>query len=210
MRGWNDCCPTTRAPSLWYLRIIDDTLTLRDGASSVLNSTDRDFSTGLQVDRRETIQSPREHFKSADYRNFFWAFAAIAGAILVGISIRVWAPSSVSLAAQGANVDFARIVEVSNVKWADGAAKYDEWSSIQPGDRLQLTSGWVNVFFSNGAELLIEGPADVRYDSSQKVFARQGKAGRPDRARCGGFPYRNAACQRDRPRHRIRHLRRRR
>jgi len=160
---------------MWYLRIIDDTLTLRDGASSVLSSTERDFTADLTVDRRDTAHSPREHFKSADYRNFFWAFAAIAGAILVGLSIRVWAPSSISSSAQVANVDFARIVELSNVKWADGAAKYDEWSSIQPGARLQLTSGWVNVFFSNGAELLIEGPADVRYDSSQKVFARQGK-----------------------------------
>jgi hypothetical protein len=159
----------------WYLRIVDDSLTLRDGVSSVCGSTDCVPPTAIQFEQDESLHSPPTRFRPSDYRNYVVAFAAIAGAILVGLSIRVWMPNADSSSTQSARIEFARIVELSNVEWADGAEKYDEWSSIEPGARLRLTSGWVNVFFSNGAELLIEGPADVRYDSSQKVFARQGK-----------------------------------
>jgi hypothetical protein len=40
---------------------------------------------------------------------------------------------------------------------------------------LKLQAGWLNLFLPGGAELLIEGPADVDYVSAQQVFARQGK-----------------------------------
>ncbi len=76
---------------------------------------------------------------------------------------------------QTASADTARVVEVSNVAWADGAKPFGEWSLVQPGDTLKFESGWVNLFLANGAELLIEGPADVQFISVQNVFARQGK-----------------------------------
>ena len=41
--------------------------------------------------------------------------------------------------------------------------------------RCKFERGLVNVFLDNGAELLIEGPADVDFVSIEKVFARKGK-----------------------------------
>jgi hypothetical protein len=52
---------------------------------------------------------------------------------------------------------------------------YDEWSFVEPGQSLKFQRGLVNLFLANGAELLIEGPADVDFVSLEKVFARQGK-----------------------------------
>jgi hypothetical protein len=69
----------------------------------------------------------------------------------------------------------ARIVDIANVTWADGAQQFREWSVVKPGDNLKFSAGWINLFLDNGAELLIEGPADVDFVSSKKVFARQGK-----------------------------------
>jgi hypothetical protein len=69
----------------------------------------------------------------------------------------------------------ARVVDLSSVEWADGAQRYEEWALVQPGETLKLKSGWINLFFPGGAELLIEGPADVQLVSCTKVIARQGK-----------------------------------
>jgi hypothetical protein len=66
-------------------------------------------------------------------------------------------------------------VDLSGVEWADGAQQYEEWALVQPGQSLKLKSGWINLFFPGGAELLIEGPADVQLVSATKVIARQGK-----------------------------------
>jgi hypothetical protein len=77
--------------------------------------------------------------------------------------------------AAAASSGSARVVDISNVTWADGAQKFVEWSQVKPGDALKFQSGWINLFIDNGAELLIEGPADVEFISSQKVFAKQGK-----------------------------------
>jgi hypothetical protein len=67
------------------------------------------------------------------------------------------------------------VVDVANVHWADGARRYEDWTLVQPGDSLRIKAGWINLFLANGAELLIEGPADVEYISPQQIFARQGK-----------------------------------
>jgi hypothetical protein len=66
-------------------------------------------------------------------------------------------------------------VDVANVEWMDGAQRFDEWALVKPGQELKLRAGWVNLFLPGGAELLIEGPADVEYISPQRVLARQGK-----------------------------------
>jgi hypothetical protein len=64
---------------------------------------------------------------------------------------------------------------VSNVEWSAGAKQFEEWSFVEPGDSLRIERGLVNFFVDNGAELLIEGPADVDFLSRKKVFARKGK-----------------------------------
>jgi hypothetical protein len=67
------------------------------------------------------------------------------------------------------------VVNVANVEWVDGAQRFDEWALVRPGESLELEAGLVNLFLPGGAELLIEGPADIKYVSAHQVFARQGK-----------------------------------
>jgi hypothetical protein len=98
------------------------------------------------------------------------------GLLVAFASQKVWSPSpSAAVSEPIVAEDSARIVQISNVEWADGAQHYDEWSVLGPGATVNFKSGRINLFVSNGAELLIEGPADVRFDSSQKIFARKGK-----------------------------------
>jgi hypothetical protein len=95
------------------------------------------------------------------------AFAAFRGDFFA-----VEEPAAIAAAAHAGS---ARVVDISNVAWAEGAKQFVEWSLVNPGDTLKFQSGWINLFLDNGAELLIEGPADVQFVSSQKVFARQGR-----------------------------------
>lgn len=160
----------------WYLRIVDDTLTLRDAAAAQANSASAANATEIAAPAEPAVQSKNSVFLFNSYRKLLWTCAAIACLVPVALTIGLWrTPLNKTDVVQSGKADFARIIEVTNVKWSDGAPHYDEWSSIKPGARLQFNSGWLTLFFSNGAELVIEGPADVRYDSSQKVFARKGK-----------------------------------
>jgi hypothetical protein len=69
----------------------------------------------------------------------------------------------------------AQIVDISNVRWSENGQKFREWSSLRPGDVLKLDAGLVNLYLENGAELLVEGPADVEFISPDRVAVRQGK-----------------------------------
>lgn len=163
----------------WYLRIVDDTLTLLDAAAA-------EKTTGIFTPPpHEPIASIEPRAKKTGVGEFFarlpWLSLAVSAA-LCGLAVGLWlvnkeAPSSTTSATTvfAPTSDLARIVEISNVEWADGARRYDEWALLSPGATLKFKSGWINLFVSNGAELLIEGPADVRFDSSRKVFAKQGK-----------------------------------
>jgi FecR protein len=165
---------------LWYLRIVDDTLTLLDAAAA--RETAASATPAMLNTTKPGVVSPVERrsstFSFAGRRQRLQlAFAAAASILIAGVfTALLLSPSKVTdqQAADTFN-DSARILEVSNVVWADGAKDYAEWSLLRPGETLQFKSGWINLFLSNGAELLIEGPADVRFDSSKKVFARQGK-----------------------------------
>jgi hypothetical protein len=160
----------------WYLRIVDDTLTLMDiGAAR-----DTASGNGLPIGNWEppTVSKRREsHFLFAERPpRMLWTIAALACGFLVALGISLYYPKTApTTEASVADSHAARIVELSNVEWASGSRKYDEWSPISNGETLKFTSGWIDVFFTNGAELLIEGPADVRFDSPQKVFASKGK-----------------------------------
>jgi hypothetical protein len=161
---------------LWYLRIVDDTLTLIDDATAAASTQ----CAGATIDRPSTTRAPRERVPAVAriVRNLSVATAAIAGTLIVAFAaLRYWQLSDPSHGAMALAVDEhgARVVKVSGVEWVEGAHRFNEWDLIQPGDKLQIKAGWINVFLSGGAELLIAGPADVKYISPQRVFARQGK-----------------------------------
>jgi len=162
----------------WYLRIVDDTLTLRDVAEA--RDTCSSNGSPLRSQSYEPAMPARQresHFMFAERPpRMLWTIAAVACGFLVAVGISFFYPSSAPQALAGsAETHSARIIELSNVEWANGSRNYTEWSPIPTGERLRFKSGWVDVFFTSGAELLIQGPADVRFDSPQKVFASKGK-----------------------------------
>jgi hypothetical protein len=166
---------------VWYLRVVDDTLTLMDAAAANQSAAELPgctlapkVSAATTARRSRSPVSPR--FSGGQHRKWL-AMTVIACVLLVTVSAALWRPAHRWLAFQSAplEADVARVVDVSNVAWAQGAAQYNEWAQVRPGETLKFQAGWLNLFLSGGAELLIEGPADVDYLSSQRVFARQGK-----------------------------------
>jgi hypothetical protein len=166
---------------LWYLRIVDDSLTLLDAASaneSIAPAT-CELEQVVTDDLVTPYKSEPSYWVLAGHRpRWYLALSFVACALLLTFAafrsdrFVDHAPTS-NVAAT--NAGSARVVDISNVAWAEGAQQFVEWSLVKPGDTLRFQSGWINLFFDNGAELLIEGPADVEFVTSQKVFARQGK-----------------------------------
>jgi ferric-dicitrate binding protein FerR (iron transport regulator) len=170
----------------WYLRVVDDTLTLRASASAQENQppaaaseADADELCTLAVaDRRSPGQTARANFPAARRTLRRWGTPVAAACLLAAIAVALsWWPREAApvFARNHAAGGSARVVNVSNVEWSLGAKHYDEWSFLQPGESLKFERGLVNLFLDNGAELLVEGPADVDFVSVKKVFARKGK-----------------------------------
>jgi hypothetical protein len=175
----------------WYLRVVDDTLTMRAAASaqdsqpSSITACDLDemaatIEAGERVAREQAmLDSERAAVKAARRRALrFWAMLATAAGLLLALFGGRWWGASERLPAVAQAADIsraARVVNVSDVEWSTGAKSYDEWSFLEPGESLRFERGLVNLFLDNGAELLIEGPADVDFVSIEKVYARKGK-----------------------------------
>jgi ferric-dicitrate binding protein FerR (iron transport regulator) len=163
---------------LWYLQIVDDTLTLIDAAAANEAASESPQHVVASCGPAARFQKRKEPSRSP-YRAARWwlAGAAIACGLLISVAASVWSLSARTEANlnPATHQDAARVVDISNIQWIDGARRYDEWELVRPGERLQIKTGWINLFLASGAELLIEGPADVEYVSAQQVFARQGK-----------------------------------
>lgn len=168
------------AAILWYLRVVDDTLTLRDATAAIENVASSSPNSGNLPAEESTIVDKHAATPASTRRvprTWLAVLAITCGFVLALASLtQNWRfASSEKAPAQFADANSARVVEVSNVVWSNGAKHFGEWSLVKPGDTLKFESGWVNLFLANGAELVIEGPADVQFVSVQNVFARQGK-----------------------------------
>jgi hypothetical protein len=164
----------------WYVRIVDDTLTLVDTAVARETASSPTCPPRGLAFIEGLAPSARRGFLAFTTRRTKWslAVAALASTVLLATIGAVSWRSSQQAQQTVQNVaerGSARIVEIDNVKWAENQPTYQEWAIVRSGSTLKFSSGWMNLFISDGAELLIEGPADVQYISPQKVFARQGK-----------------------------------
>jgi hypothetical protein len=164
----------------WYLRAVDDTLTLMDAAAREASGASSPCCITTTSVADEPVPSVSQAAVSASPRRFkqrWMKVAAVACTLAIILTAVLWRPVSHWFAArpEGPEGDVARVVDVANVEGMDDAQRFDEWALVKPGEELKLRTGWVNLFLPGGAELLIEGPADVEYISFQKVLARQGK-----------------------------------
>jgi hypothetical protein len=167
-----------------YLHIVCDTLTLREAAEAKASqAVHRRAQPASQV-----TEPGRSSFGADPPLTSFFTLAANRSRSLIGLAAACvlllisgwawlwWSPGSAgAFVEQQGPKGSARVVNISKVHWSDGAKQYDEWSFVAPGDWLKFDSGVVDLFLSNGVELLVEGPANVQFVSLRKVMARQGK-----------------------------------
>jgi ferric-dicitrate binding protein FerR (iron transport regulator) len=167
-----------------YLCIVCDTLTLREAAEAKATQQVR----GRPVPASEVAEpgGPRPgarrpltsffRLPARRRRSLVGSAAACVLLLISGGAWLWWSSGSVgAVVGQQAAKGSARVVNISKVHWSEGAKQYNEWSFVAPGDWLKFDSGVVDLFLSNGVELLVEGPADVQFVSLRKVMARQGK-----------------------------------
>ncbi len=163
-----------------YLQIVDDTLTLREAAEARANQQVHPKAPGAGWGDGTDVDGERPW--PALYRlgvHHWRSLGSLAAACLLVVAVGVgWLWTSgdggVAVGSQ-ASAGCARVVNAAKVRWSDGAKQHDEWSFVSPGDWLTFDSGVVDLFMTNGVELLIEGPADVQFVSTRKVLARRGK-----------------------------------
>jgi hypothetical protein len=161
-----------------YLRIVDDTLTLRAAAVRDASVNDSDCACSETPNDAEELDRTERKFSPSALKYLRTLPWAIAGCLLFLLAGAPWwwtAGDRVAIAAAADKSKSARVVSVSRVHWGAGAKQFNDWSFVQPGDVMRFDAGLVNLFLSNGVDVLIEGPADVTFVSLQEVFARQGK-----------------------------------
>jgi FecR protein len=161
-----------------YLRVVDDALTLCDAVAARENrfsSASLQQSTAGSSDRAgKWISLPS--IISSKVKSHAWlatmaaCLLLLATAALLVESIRTSDPPSAASSATS-----AQVTNLSNVQWCEGAARFGEWSFVEPGDVLRFDAGQMNLFITNGVELLVEGPADVEFASLDRLVARQGR-----------------------------------
>ena len=74
----------------------------------------------------------------------------------------------------GWNKAVAVLTRVVNAQWDAPDVSYDEGSVLSPG-HLRLVSGLVQIEFTSGASVIIEGPCDFELLSSSKAVCHRGK-----------------------------------
>ena len=55
----------------------------------------------------------------------------------------------------------ARVTGLDDCMWSEGAAEFKFGDTLQPGDRLQLTQGVLQLTYDTGAKVVVEGPVDL-------------------------------------------------
>jgi ferric-dicitrate binding protein FerR (iron transport regulator) len=155
-----------------YLRIADDTVTLNDvrqarfapstasGAAAVEQTGDAAVS--------DVLRSPRLLQRWTTVA----AVAAGIGIVAFGLGM-LRGPAG--LLGESNDATFARIVSISDVRWTDDEATHAEWERIGVDQALQFESGSVEVLYDNGVQFVVQGPANCRFISEQRVEADSGK-----------------------------------
>ena len=81
-----------------------------------------------------------------------------------------------STLAQGVKPPFSgRLINLANVEWSEGSPRYQPWQKISVGEEIRFEAGVVELMLDNGAQILLQGPADFHLISPRKAIARRGK-----------------------------------
>jgi hypothetical protein len=155
-----------------YLRIADDTVTLNDVREARFAPSPASDAAALDP---EPDIAHGDRVLSSRVLHRWKAVAALAASIAIlafGMGV-LRSPSGTFRGNDGAT--FARIVSLSDVRWTNDDAKHREWERIGVDQALQFESGSVEVLYDNGVQFVVQGPANCRFKSEQRVEADAGK-----------------------------------
>ena len=118
--------------------------------------------------------------KSRHRRQRRWGLAA---AILIGLVLSVlgW-----RIARHGQGGEVASLVETRDVVWGVGQSPIAVGTRLGPRD-IRCSSGTLKLVFDSGAEVSLEGPADLRILSGMRILAVRGRLTAHVDGRAKGF-----------------------
>lgn len=159
----------------WYVRIVADTFTLatiaaRESGRWGFESVGANQATDFDIEGTSIAPVSQPTMRSV------FLSAATVCLLLIFIGATWWstmqeAPSET----RSGEPAFARVIALSTMQWSPDSKVFNEWTFVSPGDVVKFDKGQLSLFLSTGAEVLIEGPADVTFASMEKLIARQGK-----------------------------------
>ena len=94
-----------------------------------------------------------------------WRWAAAAAAILAGTLWLLPRPGAAE----------AMLIAGTGAQWAEGAGR-KAGGALHAGDRLLLDSGFVSLRFASGAEVVLEGAADMEITGDNSAVLHRGSA----------------------------------
>jgi hypothetical protein len=166
---------SSRQAVIYYLKIVDDSLTVREFAEVRANASRSlalDSSPPSNQDEWDPDTASKACAKWSVPRSVRMAAACIA--LVATAGLLAWWPQLAGR--RHANpIPTARIVNLSGVEWTADAKRFSPWSHIAAGDVLKFRRGIINLFIDSGVELLVEGPAEVRFASLERVLVTEGK-----------------------------------
>ncbi len=138
---------------------------------------------GYAAEMQSEAAEPQNIIRPTFWRR--WGVPLTAAAAIV--SIGVWIGRSLLPDALNPGDDdpelIARISGSKDPHWVGGAA-LQNGDELHRGQRIELTSGFAEITFDSGAQIVVEGPASVDLDSAWQATLRHGtlKASIPQEA----------------------------
>jgi len=105
------------------------------------------------------------------------ALVAVLAVVILGGGLWMWHDSQTGSVETGNPNDasVATIADLGDSRWMDLAVKLSAGDAVRVGQRIELSSGKVEVLFNTGARLSIVGPAIVEPLASNRVFLTFGE-----------------------------------
>jgi hypothetical protein len=103
-------------------------------------------------------------------RRWPWAAAALAAAVLLAVGGWLWLRQT----GEGATGPIATLAEVKACKWDGGTLPTEAGARLTAG-RLRLAEGVARITFDQGADVTIEGPADLVLVNPQRCVLHAGR-----------------------------------
>ncbi len=114
----------------------------------------------------EPLRSARQEPRPPKNRLAKVAGWVVAASLLVGIGFGAYSRTLPR--------DFARLVDANGCKWESGTLPTESGARLGIG-RLRLAEGVARVVFDNGAELRVEGPADIELQAGNRCTLHAGR-----------------------------------